>query len=156
MALYHRFHGNFPDNGEDHTDYNAKVAADEVLFIPHIEEQMATLNQVKQVFSTQNIGTVTTATFIEKPVPATYKGKNKKKVFSATVYVQWHDSPAVTQLREDILRGDKETSRITVDEDANTYWVLRPNSFEAATLLQEQACLAQLEDTALHAVFACI
>ena len=153
MAFYNTLHFEYDSsiNGGKEDNYHGEYDDDAYgsLYIPHINSDVATFEQVKRVFRTNKIGRVTSATFTPLAVPSTYKGKdkNKKRVFSATVYVKWYDLPLAKRFEEDIFEGDMK-AQLTVDETQGTYWIIRPNTRMTDELLEERYSLQPLWEIA--------
>ena len=114
MALYHKFFGDYEAQQPDdyHGEYDDEAYGS--LYIPHIEEQLATVADIKRVFLAKKIGHVTSVTFTELIAPGTYKGKNKKKAYSAIVYLKWSENKAANALRLAIETGNKKKSQIKI------------------------------------------
>jgi len=157
MALYNIFHAEYDIGRIEEADNYHGEFDDEgygSLYIPHIESYLASLKQVRSVFSTADVGDVTNVTFTELMVPTTYKGKlrNKKKAYSAIVYLKWRTSKAADKLRAAIETGDKRRSRILIGpagSNTGEYWVIRFNSVVSASLLEERHCYEDLVETAV-------
>ena len=152
MALYNKYFGYYEEQQED--DYHGEYDDDAYgsLYIPHIEEQLASMADIKRVFAEKKIGDVTSVTFTELVAPGTYKGKNKKKAYSAIVYLKWHENKAVNALREAIETGNKKKSLIKLD--AKQHWVIHYNTaMFSDALLEERYFNADSEETAMDAVF---
>lgn len=152
MALYNKYFGYYEQQQEDdyHGEYDDEAYGS--LYIPHIEEQLAYIEGVKRVFREQNIGQVTSVTFTELVAPGTYKGKNKKKAYSATVYLKWHESKAADALRQAIGSGNKNKSQIKLD--AKQYLVIHYNTAMFSVALLEERCYnADSADTAMDMAF---
>ena len=153
MAFYnslHFEHDNATNGGKEdyyHGEYDDGAYGS--LYIPHIDSDVATFEKVKRVFRSNKIGRVTSATFTPLAVPSTYKGKdkNKKRVFSATVYVKWYDLPVAKLFRDQVFEGDMQ-ARVNVDETRGTYWVVRPNTRMTDELLIERYSLQPLWEIA--------
>ena len=148
MALYHKFHGDFnPADAKDtyHGEYDDEAYGS--LYIPHLEEQLASEQEVTRIFSKMNIGDVTTVTFAQRVAPATYKGKNTKKVYSAIVYLKWYEHTLANQLRQAITDGDSKNTKLKVANDQ--YWVIHYNTVFSDELYDERYLIADLEDTAV-------
>jgi hypothetical protein len=150
MALYNRFFNNYDDdtNGgnEDfyHGEYDDEAYGN--LYIPRIEEEDANFDSVKRVFLENKIGLVTSAVFTWLPKPEYFKGRVEKYLFSCKAYIKWNDG---TKFREHVLSGNKKKSRVTVNKQAGTYWIVRPNtSFPSEELLIERYEIEDLLDTA--------
>jgi len=159
MSLYNKFHLEF-DNEENggkedyyHGEYDDEAYGN--LYIPHMEAEVANLETVTFVFLKNKVGVVTSATFNAVPVPTAYKGKNKKQLYSAFVYVKWFPN---TKFREQVLSGDKTKSRVTVDKQKGTYWVVRPNTLllPSNELLEERADIQELAETATDVALHCL
>ena len=154
MAFYNPFHFEHDNetNGGTEDYYHGEYDNDAYgsLYIPHMGSDVATLKQVKRVFRANKIGRVTSATFTPLTVPSTYKGKdkNKKRVFSATVYVKWYDLPVAKKFRENIFNCDDLKVRLNVDEMQGTYWIVRPNTRMTDELLEERYSLQPLWEIA--------
>jgi len=156
MALYNRFFEGYDNdtNGGKidlyHGEDDDQAYGD--LYIPYIEAELANLASLKKVFNANKIGLVTSATFNALVAPTTYKGKNKKQVFSAVIYVKWNDTPTVTKFRESIFNGDKVNSRIHVNKGKNVHWVVRPNTAQLSDeLMEERYFVNELAETAIDA-----
>jgi hypothetical protein len=153
MALYNKYFGYYEQRQED--DYHGEYDNDAYgsLYIPHIEEHQASIiEEVKRVFREQKIGHVTSVTFTELATPGTYKGKNKKKAYSARVYLKWCESKAADALRQAIGDNDKKKSQIKIDD--KQYWVIHYNTAMFSDALLEERCYnADSADTAMDMVF---
>lgn len=157
MALYNTLHAEYdigrnPEPDNYHGEFDDEGYGS--LYIPHIESYLASLKQVKSVFSTAGVGDVTNVTFTELVVPTTYKGKlrNKKKAYSAIVYLKWRENKAAEKLRDAIDSGDKKRSRLLIGpagSNAGEYWVIRYNSVVSASLMEERHCYGELVETAV-------
>jgi len=152
MALYNKFFGDYDmQNMEDdyHGEYDDEAYGS--LYIPHIEEQLASMAEIKRVFAAKKIGDVTTVTFSELIAPKTYKGKNKKQAYSAIVYLKWRETLAATALRQAIQDGDKHKSRIALD--AKHHWIVHSNTAMLSDELYEERCYnADTEDTVMGVI----
>lgn len=152
MALYNKFFGDYEVQLEDdyHGEYDDEAYGS--LYIPHIEEQVATVADLKRVFREKKIGDVTSVTFTELIAPGSYKGKNKKKAYSATIYLKWCENNAADALREAIGSSNKKKSQIKID--AKQYWIIHYNTaIFSDALLEERYYNADSEETAMDAVF---
>ena len=151
MALYNKYFGYSMQQEDDyHGEYDDEAYG--ALYIPHVDEQFASDKALfKQVFAEQKIGTVTNVTFTELVAPSTYKGKNKKKAFSAQVYIKWSKNIRADALQEAIVAGNKQNARLQVDKKA--HWVLHYNTVCSDALYDERCCLAELEETAMDATW---
>lgn len=153
MAFYntlHFDHDNATNGGKEdyyHGEYDNDAYGS--LYIPHINSDVATFEQMNRVFRTNKIGRVTSAMFTPLAVPSTYKGKdkNKKRVFSAIIYVKWYDLPVAKLFREHVFEGDMQ-ARLNVDETQGTYWIIRPNTRMTDELLEERYSLQPLWEIA--------
>lgn len=150
MSLYNRLTKGFDseENGgkEDyyHGEYDDEAYGN--LYIPHIAAEVATFDTVKQVFINNQVGLVTSVDFNELALSSSYKGKNKKQLYSAYVYVKWF---ADTEFREHIAAGNKNKSRVIVNNETDTYWIVRPNTaFPSEELLAERLDIEELVETA--------
>uniref|UniRef100_A0A6C0II03 Uncharacterized protein n=1 Tax=viral metagenome TaxID=1070528 RepID=A0A6C0II03_9ZZZZ len=153
MALYNRFIESYDSatNGGKEDFYHGEDDNQDYgnLYIPYIEAELASLARVRQVFNANKIGMVTSAIFTELQTPASYKGKNKKQVFSAVIYIKWNDTPTVLAFRESIMNGDKENSRIHINKGKNVHWIVRQNTaIIPEELLAERYITADLAETA--------
>ena len=152
MALYNKYFGYYEEQQEDnyHGEYDDDAYGS--LYIPHIEEQLASIEEVKRVFCEQKIGHVTSVTFNELATPSTYKGKNKKKAYSARIYLKWCESKAAHALRQAISDNDKKKSQIQIDD--KQHWVIHYNTaMFSKTLLEERCYNADTAETAMDMVF---
>ena len=152
MALYNKYFGHYEQQQEDdyHGEYDDEAYGS--LYIPHIEEQLASLAEVKRVFLAKKIGDVTAVTFTERIAPGTYKGKNKKKVYSAIVYLKWRVNKVADALREALEAGNKQQSLIKLD--AKEHWVIHYNTaMFSDALFEERYFNADTADTAMDMVF---
>ena len=147
MAYYNKF-----ETGYGNGNSNGNVYG--YLFIPHIDEQAATKEKVKQVFESNNLGDVISVLFMPLAAPKTYKGKNRKQVYKAFICIKWFMNLAVKTFRENVLLGNTTLARVDVDVISGTYWVVRPNTMITNTEFQsmtpdENEELRQLEATAI-------
>ena len=151
MALYNKYFGDCEVQADDyHGEYDDEAYGS--LYIPHIEEQLASVTEVKRVFREKKIGDVTSVTFTALVSPSTYKGKNKKKAYSAIVYLKWSENKVANTLREAIESGDKKKSQIKID--AKQYWIIHYNTaMFSDALLEERYFNADSEETALDMVY---
>lgn len=152
MALYHKFFGDYEAQQPDdyHGEYDDEAYGS--LYIPHIEEQHASLAEVKRVFLEKKIGDVTSVTFTALVAPSTYKGKNKKKAYSAIVYLKWRATKAANAVRQALGPSNKNNTLIKLD--AKQYWVVHFNTaMFSEALYEERYYVADMEDTAMDAVF---
>jgi hypothetical protein len=152
MELYNKFFGDYEAQQEDdyHGEYDDEAYGS--LYIPHIEEDMASVAEVKRVFLDKKIGDVTNVTFTQLVAPGTYRGKNKKKAFSAVVYLKWCVNKVANTLRQSISDGNKKKSLIKLD--AKQHWVIHYNTaMFSVELLDERYYVADTEDTAMDTVF---
>ena len=153
MAFYNTLFGDYDNatNGGKEDYYHGEYDNDAYgsLYIPHMDSDVATFEKVKRVFRANKIGRVTSATFTPLAVPSTYKGKdkNKKRVFSATVYVKWYDLPVAKTFQYHVSEGDVQ-ARLNVDETQGTYWFIRPNTRISDDLLEERYSLQPLWEIA--------
>jgi hypothetical protein len=152
MALYSKYFGHSTQQDDNyHGEFDDEAYG--ALYIPHIEEELATEKAVKRIFAKRNIGTVTTVVFQELAPPTTYKGKNKnkKKAYSAQVYLKWRKNTTADALQEAMVAGDKKNTRLQLDKCQ--YWVIHYNTVCSDALYEERYCLAELEETALDAAW---
>jgi hypothetical protein len=152
MSLYNRYFGDYEKKQND--DYHGEYDDDAYgsLYIPYIEEQLASIEKVKCFFHEKNVGDVTGVTFTELVAPKTYKGNNLKKAYSAIVYLKWRVNKTANQLRQAIEAGDKSKCQIKID--ARRHWVIHYNTAKfSADLLKERHYVAESAYTAMDMVF---
>lgn len=153
MALYNKYFGYNEEQQEDkyHGEYDDNAYGS--LYIPHIEEQLASTEEVKRVFCEQKIGHVTSVTFTELATPSTYKGKNKKKAYRAIIYLKWCESKAADALRQ-AIGGDNNKKKSQIQIDDKQHWVIHYNTAKFSnTLLEERCYNADTAETAMDMVF---
>lgn len=151
MVLQNNYLINYEVDVDDyHGEYDDEAYGS--LYIPHIEEQLATIKEVKRIFQEKKIGDVTMVNFTELVAPSTYKGKNKKKVYSAIVYLKWRVNKEVDTLRQAIESSDKKKSQIKIDD--KQYWIIHYNTaMFSDALLEERYYNADTENTVMDMVF---
>ena len=149
MALYNIFHGELSKQQEKEQDtFHGEYDDDEhgSVFIPHIDQDMATPERIAKLFKTNNIGQVTHSTFTRLTVPSSFKGKSKntKLVFRATVYLKWGRS----DVRKKIMGSVKQPFRVNIDERVGKYCFVHRNTVTSDELLQERFTLSELQELA--------
>jgi len=152
MDLYNRYFGYYEKTQNDnyHGEYDDEAYGS--LYIPYIDEQLASIEKVKQVFMENNVGDVTSVTFTKLVAPKTYKGKNLKKAYSAFVYLKWRVNKTANQLRQAIEDDNKSNCQIKIA--AKRHWVIHYNTAKfSADLLEERNYVAESSYTAMDAVF---
>jgi hypothetical protein len=149
MSLYNRYFQDYDsasNGGKDdfyHGEYDDETVYGK-LYIPHMESNSANFEFVKKTFLANNIGLVTHATFTVLEGQSTYKGKNKKQLFSAYVYVKWFNNNIATALQQHIIRGNKKLARVNVDKTKDIYWIVRPNTVISDELMSERIDIHEL------------
>ena len=161
MALYNKFHAEYDNeaNGgkEDyyHGEYDDEAYGN--LYIPHMEEDVADFETLKNVIKKNKLGTVTSAIFNALTVPAAYKGKNTKQLYSAFVYVKWFANSVADNFRKHMMSGNKKKSRVIVNKEKDTYWIIRPNTaFPSHELLEERLQIEELAEEATDVASRCL
>ena len=153
MTLYNKFIEGYDNeyNGgkEDHYHGEHDEEPYGKLYIPYIEEAHATSKGVEQVFNTNQLGKVTYVTFKELAKPTNYKGKSQKTIYSAMVYLKWNETnPEVSIFRENVANGNKDLSKVYLDKNKKTFWIVRPNTVISDELFEERYVLAVTKETA--------
>ena len=161
MALYDKFHAEY-DNEENggkedyyHGEYDDEAYGN--LYIPHIEEGVADFETLKNVIKKNKLGIVTSAIFNALTIPTAYKGKNTKQLYSAFVYVKWFVNSVVDTFRKHMMSGNKTKSRVMVNKENGTYWIVRPNTaFPSDELLEERLYIEELAEEATDVAMRCL
>ena len=161
MALYNKFHAEYDNetNGgkEDyyHGEYDDEAYGN--LYIPHMEEDVANFETLKTVIKKNKLGTVTSAIFNALTVPAAYKGKNTKQLYSAFVYVKWFANSVADTFRQHMMSGNKKKSRVIVNKAKGDYWIVRPNTaYPSDELLEERLYIEELAEEATDVAMRCL